>query len=188
MARCRHSSFNTSVSFNTNTNWQLRRRIDHELSDAMLALTVRIPSPRRWHGGGDRADPRFRTQSMQTIGNFWVDRDPRHPHILLPLSSCSPWRSSQGVGRPFGTERLPLIEQLEYDNPKLDAGGQPLKDDRAIWSPRQRKETGGRRRPRHRRSQSNISAPTAAASSMPTQAHRWRTRRRCELCWMLAES
>jgi K+-transporting ATPase ATPase A chain len=71
---------------------------------------------------------------MQTIGNFWVDLTRGTLYILLPISMVLALvLVSQGVVQTFSEyQTVPLIESLEYDNPKLDAAGQPIKDDKGI--------------------------------------------------------
>ena len=71
-------------------------------------------------------------QSAQTLGNFWVDLTRGTLYILLPLAfvlalvlvaQCMPQTLS-------AYQTVPLVESVEYDNPKLDAAGQPVKDDK----------------------------------------------------------
>jgi K+-transporting ATPase ATPase A chain len=72
----------------------------------------------------------FARQSAQTIGNFWVDLTRGTLYILLPLSIVLALvLVSQGVVQTFSAyHTVPLAESVEYDNPKLDAAGQPQKD------------------------------------------------------------
>ncbi|MEN3354081.1 MAG: potassium-transporting ATPase potassium-binding subunit, partial [Betaproteobacteria bacterium] len=72
----------------------------------------------------------FARQNAQTVGNFWVDLTRTTLYILLPLSLVFALvLVSQGVVQTFSAyHTVPLIESIEYDNPKLDAAGQPLKD------------------------------------------------------------
>ena len=53
-------------------------------------------------------------------------------YILLPLSFILALALvSQGVVQTFSAyHTVPLVESVEYDNPKLDAAGQPLKDEK----------------------------------------------------------
>ena len=83
------SSFNTAVSFVTNTNWQgYAGEVDHELSHAdARAGGAELPLGRDRHRRGVRADPRLRSaQRRRTIGNFWVDLTRITLYVLLPLS------------------------------------------------------------------------------------------------------
>ncbi|HXN16603.1 MAG TPA: potassium-transporting ATPase subunit KdpA, partial [Usitatibacter sp.] len=74
----------------------------------------------------------FARKSMQTLGNFWVDLTRTILYILLPLSFIFALvLVSQGMPQTFSTyPTVPLVEATEYDNPKLDPAGQPLKDDK----------------------------------------------------------
>ena len=53
-------------------------------------------------------------------------------YILLPLSLVLALALvSQGVVQTFSAyHTVPLVESVEYDNPKLDAAGQPIKDEK----------------------------------------------------------
>ena len=86
------------------------------------------------HGGAGRAHPRLsRRQNAQTIGNFWVDLTRGTLYILLPLVDRLGARARQrraSCRRSRRTRTVPLVEPVEYDTPKLDAAGQPLKDEK----------------------------------------------------------
>jgi K+-transporting ATPase ATPase A chain len=128
------SSFNTSVSFNTNTNWQgYAGESTMSYLTQMLALTVQnFVSAAMGMAVVIALIRGFARQSMQTIGNFWVDLTRGTLYILLPISVVLALvLVSQGVVQTFSEyQTVPLIESVEYDNPKLDASGQPLKDDK----------------------------------------------------------
>ena len=128
------SSFNTSVSFNTNTNWQgYAGESTMSYLTQMLALTVQNFASAAMGMAVVIALIRgFARQSMQTIGNFWVDLTRGTLYILLPISFVFALvLLSQGVVQTFSAyQTVPLVESVEYDNPKLDAAGQPLKDDK----------------------------------------------------------
>jgi K+-transporting ATPase ATPase A chain len=128
------SSFNTSVSFNTNTNWQgYAGESTMSYLTQMLALTVQNFGSAAMGMAVVIALIRgFARQSMQTIGNFWVDLTRGTLYILLPISVVLALvLVSQGVVQTFSAyQTVPLVESVEYDNPKLDAAGQPLKDDK----------------------------------------------------------
>jgi K+-transporting ATPase ATPase A chain len=74
----------------------------------------------------------FVRQSAGTIGNFWVDLTRSTLYILLPLSLIlALLLVSQGVVQTFSAyQTVPLVESVEYDTQKLDAAGQPIKDDK----------------------------------------------------------
>jgi K+-transporting ATPase ATPase A chain len=74
----------------------------------------------------------FARHTATTIGNFWVDMTRTVLYILLPLAFIFALvLVSQGVVQTFSAyHTVPLVESVEYDNPKLDAAGQPLKDEK----------------------------------------------------------
>jgi len=126
------SSFNTSVSFNTNTNWQgYAGESTMSYLTQMLALTVQnFVSAAMGMAVVIALIRGFARQTMQTIGNFWVDLTRGTLYILLPISVVfAVVLVSQGVVQTFSEyQTVPLIESVEYDNPKLDAAGQPFRD------------------------------------------------------------
>jgi K+-transporting ATPase ATPase A chain len=128
------SSFNTSVSFNTNTNWQgYAGESTMSYLTQMLALTVQnFVSAAMGMAVLIALIRGFVRQSMQTLGNFWVDMTRGTLYILLPISFVLALvLLSQGVVQTFSAyQSVPLVELVEYDNPSLDAAGQPLKDEK----------------------------------------------------------
>ena len=126
------SSFNTAISFATNTNWQgyggettmsyltqmLGLGVQNFLS-AAAGMAVVIALIRG-----------FARHTAETIGNFWVDMTRSTVYILLPLSVVLALvLVSQGVVQNFSAyPNVPLVESTSYDQPKLDAAGNPLKD------------------------------------------------------------
>ena len=74
----------------------------------------------------------FQRASASTIGNFWVDLTRTTLYILLPLSlALSVALVSQGVVQTFSPyTTAQLLQPVDYDNPKLDAAGQAVKDDK----------------------------------------------------------
>ena len=128
------SSFNTAISFMTNTNWQgyggestmsyltqMAALAVQNFLSAATGMVVVIALIRA-----------FARQSAQTIGNFWVDLTRTTLYILMPLAFILALvLVSQGVVQTFSAyPTVPLVESVEFDNPKLDAAGQPLKDDK----------------------------------------------------------
>jgi K+-transporting ATPase ATPase A chain len=72
----------------------------------------------------------FIRRNANTIGNFWVDMSRGTLYILLPLSFLLALiLVSQGVVQTFSAyQTVPLQETLSYEQPKLGADGQALKD------------------------------------------------------------
>jgi len=128
------SSFNTAVSFLTNTNWQgYGGESTMSYLTQMLALTVQnFLSAAVGMAVVIAVIRAFARQSAQTLGNFWVDLTRGTLYILLPISFILALALvSQGVVQTFSAyPTVPLMESVEYDNPKLDAAGQPLKDEK----------------------------------------------------------
>ena len=128
------SSFNTAISFMTNTNWQgyggestmsyLTQMIALAVQNFLSAATGMVVVIALIRG--------FARQTAATIGNFWVDMTRTVLYILLPLAFILALvLVSQGVVQTFSAyPTVPLVESVEYDNPKLDVAGQPLKDDK----------------------------------------------------------
>jgi K+-transporting ATPase ATPase A chain len=127
------SSFNTAVSFATNTNWQSYAGGEGTMSylTQMLALTVQnFLSAATGIAVAFALIRGFARRSSQGIGNFWVDLTRSTVYILLPLSFCvAIFFVSQGVIQNFDSYKTATtIESLTYDNPRLDSSGQPIKD------------------------------------------------------------
>src|SRR5437764_6649333 len=82
------SSFNTAVSFATNTNWQgYGGESTMSYLTQMLALTVQnFVSAATGMAVLAAIIRGFARRSAQTIGNFWVDMTRSTLYILLPLS------------------------------------------------------------------------------------------------------
>ena len=107
--RCRPTpSFNTAISFVTNTNWQgYGGEIDHELShpDARAhGAELRLRGDR--HGGGDRADPRLRAPEHADDRQFLGRSDAQH--AVHPAAAVAGARAGAGEpGRGADLLRLP---------------------------------------------------------------------------------
>jgi potassium-transporting ATPase potassium-binding subunit len=128
------SSFNTAVSFATNTNWQgYSGEVTMSYLSQMLGLAVQNFVSAATGMAVLVAFVRgFRRVSADTIGNFWVDLVRSTLYILLPLSIVGAVvLVSQGVVQTFGAyQTVQLVQPVDYDNPKTDAEGQPVKDEK----------------------------------------------------------
>ncbi len=128
------SSFNTAISFVTNTNWQgYGGESTMSYLTQMVALGVQnFVSAATGMAVVIALIRAFARQTVQTIGNFWVDMTRTVLYILLPLSlAFALVLVSQGVVQTFSAyPAVPLVESIENDNPKLDAAGQPIKDEK----------------------------------------------------------
>jgi K+-transporting ATPase ATPase A chain len=126
------SSFNTAVSFVTNTNWQgYSGESTMSYGTQMLALAVQnFLSAATGIAVAFALIRGFARRSAQGIGNFWVDMTRSTLYILLPISLVlAIFFMAQGVVQNFDAYRdVTTLEALTYANPKLDAAGAPLKD------------------------------------------------------------
>ena len=126
------SSFNTAVSFVTNTNWQgysgestmsyLTQMAGLAVQNFLSAATGIAVVVALIRG--------FARHTARSIGNFWTDVTRATLYILLPLSTLlAVLLVSQGVVQNFsGYKDVPTVETLAYQAPKADAAGNPLKD------------------------------------------------------------
>jgi len=126
------SSFNSAVSFVTNTNWQgyagestmsyFTQMVAFAVQNFLSAATGIAVAFALMRG--------FARRSAQGIGNFWVDMTRGTLYILLPLSTLlAVVFMGQGVIQNFDAyKEAATLESLTYANPKLDAAGAPLKD------------------------------------------------------------
>jgi potassium-transporting ATPase potassium-binding subunit len=126
------SSFNTAVSFVTNTNWQ---GYSGESTMSYLTQMAGLAVQNFLSAGSGIAVAialirGFARHSSQTIGNFWVDLTRSALYLLLPLAALLALAlASQGVIQNFdGYKDASLVQKVTYQNPKTDAQGNPLKD------------------------------------------------------------
>jgi K+-transporting ATPase ATPase A chain len=126
------SSFNTAISFLTNTNWQ---GYSGESTMSYLVQMVALAVQNFFSAAAGMAVlvaliRGFLRHTMQTVGNFWVDVTRSIIYILLPLSVVLALALvSQGVIQNFSAyQTVPTVEAITYDNPKMDAAGNPVKD------------------------------------------------------------
>lgn len=126
------SSFNTAISFVTNTNWQgyggeatmsyLTQMLGLGVQNFLSAATGIAVAFALIRG--------FARHSVQTIGNFWADLYRATVYLLLPLSFVLALvLVSQGVIQNFSAyQEVSTLEAVSYEAPKLDAAGQPVTD------------------------------------------------------------
>ena len=137
------SSFNTAVSFATNTNWQgYGGESTMSYLTQMLALTVQnFVSAATGMAVLVALIRGFARRSAQTIGNFWVDLTRTTIYILLPLSII--WSLalvSQGVVQTFAAyPKVTVVQPTSYDEPETDKDGKPVLDDKG--QPKTKKST-----------------------------------------------
>jgi K+-transporting ATPase ATPase A chain len=137
------SSFNTAVSFATNTNWQgYGGETTMSYLTQMLGLTVQnFVSAASGMATLAAFIRGFARRSAETIGNFWVDLTRTTLYILLPLSFVLALALvSQGVVqtfRPYVTATV--IQPTQYDEPVTDKDGKPVLDEKG--QPKTKKST-----------------------------------------------
>jgi K+-transporting ATPase ATPase A chain len=126
------SSFNTAISFLTNTNWQgyvgestlsyltqMAALAVQNFLSAAAGMAVLVALIRG-----------FARHTTETIGNFWVDMTRSVVYILLPLSIVLALvLVSQGVVQNLSAyQTVSTVETITYDTPKMDAAGNPVND------------------------------------------------------------
>ena len=115
------SSWNTAVSFATNTNWQgYGGEVTMSYLSQMFALTVQnFVSAAAGMAALVALIRGIARHSAKTIGNFWVDLVRSTLYILLPLSLVlAVLLVSQGVVQTYST-----YETVNLLQPTTDAGG-----------------------------------------------------------------
>jgi K+-transporting ATPase ATPase A chain len=126
------SSFNTAVSFVTNTNWQ-----GYSGESAMSYLTqmagLAVQNFLSAASGIVVAIALIRglaRHSCATIGNLWVDMTRAVLYILLPLALLlAVALVSQGVIQNFSPHKdVTTLEPLSWQQPRTDAAGNALRD------------------------------------------------------------
>jgi K+-transporting ATPase ATPase A chain len=126
------SSFNTAISFVTNTNWQaysgesamgyLVQMTGLTVQNFLSAATGICVAVALIRG--------FARHTAETLGNFWVDITRCTLYILLPLSLLlAVVLVGQGVIQNLRSyETVKLTQPVGYQNPAMDAAGNPVKD------------------------------------------------------------
>nr|WP_217704250.1 potassium-transporting ATPase subunit KdpA [Schlegelella koreensis] len=126
------SAFNTAISFVTNTNWQgYGGESTMSYLTQMLALTVQnFLSAATGIVVVVVLIRGFARHSARAIGNVWVDLTRATLWILLPLSFVFALvLAGQGVIQNFKPyETVQTIAVQAWQEPRLGAGGQPMKD------------------------------------------------------------
>ena len=127
------SSFNTAVSFATNTNWQ---GYGGETTMSYLTQMVGLAVQNFVSAASGMATlialiRGFRQRSMNLLGNFWVDLTRGTLYILLPLSLVVALiLVSQGVVQNFKPyQTATLVEATSVTNPVKDADGNAVLDE-----------------------------------------------------------
>jgi K+-transporting ATPase ATPase A chain len=137
------SSFNTAVSFATNTNWQgYGGETTMSYLTQMLALTVQnFVSAATGMAVLVALIRGFARRSAQTIGNFWVDLTRTTLYILLPLAFILALALvSQGVVQTFAPyAKATVVQPTSYDEPVTDKDGKPVLDEKG--QPKTKKST-----------------------------------------------
>jgi K+-transporting ATPase ATPase A chain len=126
------SSFNTAVSFASNTNWQgyggestmsyLTQMAGLGVQNFLSAATGIAVLIAMIRG--------FTRHTTKTIGNFWVDMTRSTMYVLLPLSLLLALvLVSQGVVQNFSSYKdVPLLQPATYTETIKDAAGNTTKD------------------------------------------------------------
>ncbi len=126
------SSFNTAISFATNTNWQgYGGETTMSYFTQMLGLTVQnFVSAASGMAVLVALMRGFTRKEAGGVGNFWGDMVRSVLYILLPLSLIlSLTLVSQGVVQTFSPyARAELVQPYEYEQAKTGADGKPVLD------------------------------------------------------------
>ena len=126
------SSFNTAISFVTNTNWQgYGGESTISYLTQMLALTVQNFFSAATGIAVVWALIRgFIAKSSGTVGNFWVDVTRATLYVLLPMAVVfAVFLVGQGVIQNFdAAKEATTLEVNAYQQAKKGADGQSLKD------------------------------------------------------------
>ena len=126
------SSFNTTVSFVANTNWQ---GYSGEQTMSYLTQMLGMTCQNFFSAATGIAVifalvRGFASRSGKSIGNFWVDLVRSTLYILLPLSlALSVVFMGEGMIQNFSAyKEVTLLDHVAYETPKMTADGQPVLD------------------------------------------------------------
>jgi K+-transporting ATPase ATPase A chain len=123
-------SFNTAISFITNTNWQnyggestlsyftqMAGLAVHNFLSAATGMATLVAFIRG-----------FVRKETKNLGNFWVDMTRSVLYILLPLSMVFGLvLMAQGVPQTFsGYQNVTMVQPTSYDQPVTNAQGLPV--------------------------------------------------------------
>ncbi len=126
------SSFNTAISFITNTNWQgytpestmsyLTQMAGLAVQNFLSAATGIVVAVALIRG--------LARHSAKAIGNFWADITRSTVYVLLPLAFLLALALvSQGVIQNFSAYKdVTMLQPVTYQQQKTDAAGNPVKD------------------------------------------------------------
>ncbi len=126
------SSFNTAISFITNTNWQgytpestmsyLTQMAGLAVQNFLSAATGIVVAVALIRG--------LARHSSKAIGNFWADVTRSTLYVLLPIAFVLALALvSQGVIQNFSAYKdVTLLQPVTYPQQKTDAAGNPVKD------------------------------------------------------------
>jgi K+-transporting ATPase ATPase A chain len=127
------SSFNTAVSFATNTNWQ---GYGGETTMSYLTQMLGLTGQNFLSAAAGMAClvaliRGFTRKQAGTIGNFWVDLTRSVVYILLPLSFVLAIAlMSQGVVQTFRPyAKVAVLQPIHYEEPIVGGDGKPAVDD-----------------------------------------------------------
>jgi K+-transporting ATPase ATPase A chain len=126
------SSFNTAVSFVTNTNWQgYASETTMSYLTQMLGLAVQnFLSAASGMAVLIALIRGFTRRQASELGNFWMDFTRSTLYILLPLSFLlAIGLVSQGVVQSFAPYRnVALVEPMTVESPMKNEAGEPVLD------------------------------------------------------------
>lgn len=124
------SSFNTAISFVTNTNWQgYGGETTMSYLTQMLGLTVQNFVSAATGAAVVIALIRgFARHSSAKIGNFWVDVTRMTLYVLLPLAVVFALVFTQqgAIQNLSAYQDVHTVEAVKYQQPKQDAKGNPV--------------------------------------------------------------
>ncbi|ATP28234.1 potassium-transporting ATPase subunit KdpA [Chromobacterium violaceum] len=124
------SSFNTAISFVTNTNWQgYGGETTMSYLTQMLGLTVQNFVSAATGAAVVIALIRgFARHSSAKIGNFWVDITRMTLYVLLPLAVVFALVFTQqgAIQNLSAYQDVHTVETVKYQQPKQDAKGNPV--------------------------------------------------------------